>query len=181
MIELRFRHRKLLNEAAWVFAGQLTSAIGTLVGLRLVTEAVPPQVYGAAVLAIGIITLAQGAAVGPLMQAVLRFHLEPTSGAAGLGLRRVVVSALRQPVMVMCFALLLIIGAWALGAGEEYLLGPLCSILFLVEVVRSVEVTFLNAARKQRTMALLVTVDAWLRPIAAVSVCLAYRGPMLPR
>jgi O-antigen/teichoic acid export membrane protein len=33
-----------------------------------------------------------------------------------------------------------------------------------------VEITFLNAERRQRAMALLVTTDAWLRPIAAVAL-----------
>jgi O-antigen/teichoic acid export membrane protein len=44
--------------------------------------------------------------------------------------------------------------------------------LFTAEAARSVEITFLNAARRQRTMALLVMADAWLRPVTAVGLVL---------
>src|SRR5690606_27795333 len=74
MIELSALRRRLLREAAWVFAGQLSSAVGTMVGLRWLTEWVPPSVYGSVALANGVIALAQGLTVGPMMQAVLRFY-----------------------------------------------------------------------------------------------------------
>jgi O-antigen/teichoic acid export membrane protein len=54
------RHRRIAGEAAWVFAGQGASALATLVGLRLITEWVPPAVYGTVVLALGVVALAHG-------------------------------------------------------------------------------------------------------------------------
>ena len=37
---------RLLREGAWVTAGQLFSVLGTLVGMRVLTESVAPQVFG---------------------------------------------------------------------------------------------------------------------------------------
>jgi O-antigen/teichoic acid export membrane protein len=169
MIAIAPSRKRLVGEAVWVFAGQLASALGALVGLRLITEAVPPSVYGSVVLAVGTVALAEGFAVGPLMQAVLRFYPEYASGLGEAALRRIVVGALRQPVLWLSGILLLALGTWSHQAHDGFALGPLCVVLFLVEVVRSVEVTFLNAARKQRVMAQLVAADAWLRPLLAVA------------
>lgn len=49
--KLGARHRRILAETAWVFAGQGLSALATLIGVRLITEVVPPHVYGAVALA----------------------------------------------------------------------------------------------------------------------------------
>ncbi|MDO9557469.1 MAG: lipopolysaccharide biosynthesis protein [Coriobacteriia bacterium] len=166
--------KRLAGEAGWVFAGQLASAVGTLVGLRLVTEVVPPSIYGSVVLAIGIVVLAQGLAVTPMMQAALRFHPECTGTSGESELRRTVVAALRRPV-VWGFALLVVVlGAWYQSIGGTAFLGLACGALFVVEVARTFQVVFLNAARRQRPMALLVAADAWLRPVLAVVAVLVF-------
>lgn len=169
MIAMTPSRKRLVGETAWVFAGQLASTLGTLAGLRLITEVVPPSVYGSVVLAMGIVALAHGFAVGPLMQAVLRFYPEFAGGPGEAVLRRTVVGALRRPVVWLSAILLLALGTWSHQVHHGFALGPLSAVLFLVEVVRSVEVTFLNAARKQRPMAQLVAADAWLRPLLAVA------------
>jgi len=51
------RHRRIAGEAAWVFAGQGASALATVLGLRLITEWVSPDVYGTVVLALGVVVL----------------------------------------------------------------------------------------------------------------------------
>ncbi len=168
------RHRRILGETAWVFFGQGMSALATLVGLRLITEFVSPDVYGTVALALGVVALAHGLAAGPLMQAVLRYHPEVASRGGEHGLRRAALRSLRKPVLTG--AALLAAAAAALSVLEPGLraLALLSVLLFLAEVARSVEVTFLNAARRQRAMALLVVIDAWLRPIAAVVLIWAW-------
>ena len=165
--DVSFRSR-LAGQAAWVVAGQVVSAFGTLVGLRLVTEAVPPSVYGTVVLAVGIVALAQGIAVRPMMQAVLRYYPEYLRVSAQQILRIIVTRMLRQPMLWLSVSLAVVLGVWANEIHEGFVLGPLCAGLFVIDVTRTVEVTFLNAAAKQRPMAQLVVADAWLRPMFAV-------------
>lgn len=45
------------RDGVWVAAGQLLAALGVLVGVRLQTEVIPPDVYGQVVLYSGISTL----------------------------------------------------------------------------------------------------------------------------
>lgn len=170
MIELSALRRRLLREAAWVFAGQLSSAVGTMVGLRWLTEWVPPSVYGSVALANGVIALAQGLTVGPMMQAVLRFYPEYAAAGAVRALRWQVAASLYKPTLAVAAGLCVVVSAWSARIGEGALLGALCAALFLLEVLRTVAVAFLNAAREQRAMALLVGADAWARPLTAVAM-----------
>lgn len=160
--------QRLAGEAGWVLVGQALSALGTLVGLRLITEVVPPSVYGTVALAVGIVALAQGLAAVPLMQAVLRFYPDFDSAGDRVLLRRALLQSLRVPVVGSLLVLVAVLSVWAWQTATPLGLGALCGVLFMVEVARSVELTLLNAARDQRTMALLAVADAWARPVAAV-------------
>ena len=161
---------RLLNEAGWVFFGQAAAALGTLAGLRLVTEAVPPAVYGSVALAVGMVALAHGLAAGPLMQAVLRFYPEYASVQNVASLRYAALRALRKRGIWVLAILLIGVSTWSWSAIDSVTPGVLCGLLLVVEIARSVEITFLNAAREQRAMALLIAADAWLRPLGAVAM-----------
>lgn len=162
------RHRSILGEAGWVIFGQAATALATLVGLRLITEFVPPAVYGTVALVLGVVALAQGLAVGPLMQAVLRFHPDVAAVGGAAELRRAANRALRRPLLLALTSLVVSAMVWVYFEPRQLWLAPFALALFLAETARSVEITFLNAARRQRAMALLVASDAWLRPVAAV-------------
>jgi len=131
---------------------------------------VSPAVYGTVVLVLGVLTLAHGLAAGPLMQAVLRFYPEFAAEGREGQLRQAVRVALRKPLIVTVVALAFLGASWASLQPQQAWLVFFALALFVTEVARSVEVTFLNAARRQRAMALLMAADAWLRPIAAVAL-----------
>ncbi|MEJ5270319.1 MAG: oligosaccharide flippase family protein [Hydrogenophilus sp.] len=168
MITLLTRHRRIATETAWVFAGQGISGLATLIGLRVITEMVPPDIYGAVTLALGVVMLAHGLAVGPMMQAVLRFYPDHAREGGEARLRRAAAHALRRPILVALLVLAVAGLGWMAVNPRDVWLVLMSLALFMVEVGRSVEVTFLNAARRQRAMALFVAADAWLRPCMAV-------------
>jgi O-antigen/teichoic acid export membrane protein len=164
------RYRRIAAETAWVFAGQMLSALGTLVGVRLVTEFVPPAVFGAVAVVVGVVILAHGVAAVPLMEAAMRLYPEYNSAAGAGVLRRAALRALRLPVAATSFALLSGLIIWTSAIQGSSWIAVMAGLLFIAEVVRSFEITFLNAARNQRTMVLLTVADAWARPIAAVAI-----------
>jgi len=168
------RHRRVAAETAWIFAGQAASAIATLVGLRLITELVPPAVYGTVALALGVLALAHGLAMGPLMQAVLRLYPDLAGEGRTGALRHAAFRALRKPVLLSLASLVVLGAGWSLCRPQDVWLVVFSLVLFVAEIARSLEITFLNAARRQRTMALMIAADAWLRPIAAVALVLAF-------
>ena len=52
--------RRLLGDGAWVLYGQLSAAVGVLIGTRLLTEFIAPRLFGEIVLLLGIGALVMG-------------------------------------------------------------------------------------------------------------------------
>lgn len=169
MTTFRQRYRRILGETVWVLLGQGLSALATLAGLRLITEFVPPLVYGTVALALGVVALAHGLAAGPLMQAVLRLYPEVARAGGEQTLRREALRALRKPAGLALAALAAAGAAWWLHRPHDGWAVGAAVLLFVIEIARSVEITFSNAARRQREMAWLMIADAWARPLCAVA------------
>src|SRR5690349_21635922 len=70
----------------WVATAQLTSAIGALVTVRVLTEVLTPEKFGILTLALGIVTFGQALLCTPILQALLRYYPEvkARNGAATL-------------------------------------------------------------------------------------------------
>jgi len=71
----------LFSDLAWTLAGQATAAAGVLVGFRLLTETLPPAVFGTVSLLTALATFARALGGFPVLQAALRHH--PESAGAG--------------------------------------------------------------------------------------------------
>lgn len=168
--------RRFMIEGTWVIAGQLLSAAGTLVGLRMMTGLLSPHVFGEVVLVSGIVLMAEGLTVAPLMQAVVRYYPE-AAAANSVGVLRDATTNQLSRLTVLTGAICLIgfllyswfapISAW---------LGPLALALLIVEVQRQYEITLLNSARCQRIAAIWMATEVWGRPIVAGAL-IATTGP----
>ena len=140
------------------------------------TELLPPSEFGRLALLMGIAALALGLSAAPRLQAVLRFY----SDYARLGqvtlLRRVSQRLVSGSVCVWVVA---VASAWALGLptlGGTWFTGALIAAILVVDSLRSFELSLLNAARRQRTAALIYAADAWSRPLLATTAVLVF-GP----
>lgn len=67
-------HSRYPKEFLWITLGQLLAASGSIYGIRLLTEALPPQVYGEVALAMTIGMLINQVIYGPISVAALRFY-----------------------------------------------------------------------------------------------------------
>ena len=68
------RSTGLGKEFLWVAVGQLAAGVGALAGVRLLTKAMTPQLYGEFSLALTSTILAQQCIGGPIGQAAMRFY-----------------------------------------------------------------------------------------------------------
>jgi O-antigen/teichoic acid export membrane protein len=161
--------RRVIGEGAWVLFGQGASALGVLVGVRLLTELLAPATFGELALVVGIAALAVGLVGNPLMQAVLRYYPDSIRTGDANDLRASVTIYLVKAMFV--FSAIWLSGWWVYSqitsAGQWY--GLLVVALLAVDLARSLEVAFFNAARRQRSMALTMIADSWGRPTAAVA------------
>lgn len=158
----------LLREGIWVAIGHFSSAIGVLVGIRLLTEYVPPQVFGTVSLLIGIISLGSGIFCMPLLQAALRFYSELAMRSELPVLRRTIRDSLRWSMGFLIGILLLGGAAYSILYGVSYLPFLLLSALLPLEIKRTLETNFLTAARRQCQFSIWLAAEAWVRPALAI-------------
>ena len=147
-------------------------ALGTLLGTRVLTGFIPPALFGAVSLALGISALAINMACTPQVQALLRFY----PGAQQLGETGLLQGALRRNLRRVMGAALAIMTLSGVAYGLTGNLSPgvmlLVELLFVAECLRAVRQNALNAARSHRLHALWMAGEAWLRPLMATAAVL---------
>ena len=168
--------KRHLTDAFWVIFGTAFSAIGTLVGIRILTQFLAPGDYGAVSLAQGLSTLAISLVATPLTQAAIHYYpvLNRGDSTAELlaSLRRCFGSAIPW---IAVSAVLAAIAYLRWGDGSPNIVLILV-LLLASDCWRSANLSLLNAARRHRTYALWVAADASFRPLIAVLAVRALGG-----
>lgn len=165
---------RILTEGGWVAAGQIINAVAALASIRIMTELLPPAQFGELTLLIGIAALAQGLASTPRLQAVFRYYPDYHTNGREEILRASASSLINKHVAVA--ALILGIGGVVLAFFTEqpWFIGALVAGSLIIDARRSFELAFLNAARRQRTAAIIQIADGWSRPLAALLSVLVF-------
>jgi O-antigen/teichoic acid export membrane protein len=162
-----------------VIGGQAATAVGTLVGVRILTQLLAPGAYGVVSLATGASILASNLVVAPLTQAAIHFY--PGIAADGSA-RELLDSLLRCYRRVAPWAALVAIAGGLLYVGWGHgspVLVVLLALQFACDCWRSANLSLLNAARRQQRFALWTAADIWCRPLfGALVVLLVGQSPM---
>jgi O-antigen/teichoic acid export membrane protein len=169
-ILLSASRQRIINEGAWIATGQIVSAIGTLVGIRLLTQYVPPPVFGSVNLLIGILALLYGLMCGPAVQSIVRYYSEAAQKNKTHLLRHAINRILRARSLLLIGTILFIGIFYAVSTKISYWVFVLLAGLLIVDIVRGVETSFLSAARRQKPYASWNAAEAWFRPSAAIIV-----------
>ncbi|MDA8155229.1 MAG: lipopolysaccharide biosynthesis protein [Actinomycetota bacterium] len=171
-VRLTLKKTRLIGEGAWMAFGQAIAAIGLLAGVRVLTEFVPPNVFGAISLSVGVSTFGMSIFCKPFLHAALRFYPDASQKGRIPALKKIVNGFLFRTTGMLILALA------AAGFIFRQRMDPLLVIsligLLIVDVTRIREMNFLNAARRQRPFALWQASDAWARPLAALAVIFAF-------
>jgi O-antigen/teichoic acid export membrane protein len=163
----------------WVLGGQLMSALGMLVGLRLLTEVAAPEVFGAAILATGGVSLIQNLFFLPLAQAALRHFGNSVDSGSLEALHRTYVKCAYRITVVIAVAIVLVGFGISKALTWTVFLGPVLALLLVFESLRGVEINLLNGSRRQRAYGTLLAFDGWLRPIGAFAGALLVPGSVV--
>jgi O-antigen/teichoic acid export membrane protein len=65
--------KRIGREIVWITAGQVVTTVGTLVGVRLLTDVLSPEIYGELALGMTASMLVNQVILGPVSMAALRF------------------------------------------------------------------------------------------------------------
>lgn len=159
--------QKLLKDGFWVSGGQVLSVIGSLTGMRLLTEYVSPEIFGAVTLYIGVLSLALGSLISPVLQAALKYFPEYAGENESILRASILVIVVKRTAIFLSFLAVvspLIVIFLKIKASLLFI----CSILLLLDGMKSIESTLLNAASKQKIFALISLSESWGRPLIAV-------------
>jgi O-antigen/teichoic acid export membrane protein len=170
------KHRLTIG---WVAAGQGLSALGTVVGLRILTQYLEPAMFGVVSLALGAAALALGLTCTPLTQAAMYFYpsLAPQGGATVLAgaLRR---GWIRTLPWLLVGGAIVAVPYVSVGSGSIWLVVATAALL-VSDVWRSVNLCLLNAAADHKRYGIWMALEAWGRPLCAtVAVLLVSRSPV---
>ena len=175
----RYRMKRQLSEIAWVVGGQAATAIGTLVGVRVLTQFLTPAAYGTVSLALGLSTLAISLVAAPITQAAIHFYPRVILEGSARDLLSSVLRCYRTMAPWIAAAALLAGVVYVAYGGGTPVLVLLVTLLLASDCWRSANLSLLNAERRQSRYALWMASDAWSRPLAAVAaVLLLGRSPV---
>ena len=161
------------SELILVGTGQAIAALGSIVGVRLMTGVLPPEIYGEVALAITFVTLIQQILVGPLSGALTRFFkvaLESeqlpnffrSSFSLAIKVSMVTISLLSAGMLFL----------WISGRSTYLVLALFTLVFALVSGFNVLLDSIQTAARQRAVVAWHQGLGQWLRYLAAVGVVL---------
>ena len=139
--------KQLITDGGWIAMGQGLAVVGTLLGIRALTELAPPQVYGTVTLLVGISALGLSTLYGPIMQAVLRYFAQYSQDELPVFRYVVMRVLLRRTIwgaVILGIAWPITHYAW----GMSWTMAVWVLPLLICDGLRTLETVFLNAARK---------------------------------
>ncbi len=172
------KYRQIAVEGIWAAVGQVVYSVGLLVGIKVITSLVSPEVYGLLALFVALLNLCSGIFARPIIQAGLRFYHEVCRPEELFLMRSVLKKMLWRSGT---FVVALIAGGSFfyirhVSGGSYWLTLALVSLL-IADIWRTYESSLLNAARNQRQFALWLASEGWLRPAGAI-VFIYLMGPV---
>jgi O-antigen/teichoic acid export membrane protein len=161
------------RDALWVAGGSVVTAVGTLVGVRVLTQFLAPAEYGAVSLALGSSTLALGLIATPLTQAAMHYYpaarTEGTEGELERSVLRLY-GRLAPWLLLLLACAVLVCARWQIAAPVAI---AAAGVLLCIDSLRSAGLSLLNSARQHRRYVVWMASDTWGRPlIATVAVLL---------
>lgn len=155
-----------------VGTSQALAAIGQVIGIRLLTEALSPAVFGEIALIVGASTLATSILINPTMQALLRYYPECAQSGQGDLAERM---AHRRILSTLWWVLPLSLPLLLIGLVQGWF-GPAAALLLLllvtVDGMRAFRTTVMNATRQHHHYGLWLVGESWGRPMLAYGATL---------
>ncbi|MBP1148276.1 MULTISPECIES: lipopolysaccharide biosynthesis protein [Methylocaldum] len=168
--------RRIFGDASWALLGQVGSGVVLLLGTRIITELVSPEVYGQVALLTGIVALGVGIFAYPFICAGMRLLPECLEPGKRSALHRVVRGLAARSSTVAVFFLAFGGAAYSQMTGLDPWLFGVAALLFLATVRREIGFQLLIGERRQREASLWQTSDGILRPLFAI-LLVWYWGP----
>lgn len=158
------RIKRLAKEGLWVFAGQISTVIGALVLVRVLTEHLDPSQYGQLALGMTIAALVSQVGMGGVINAIGRFYSISIEKNDLIGYIKAC-NRLMSYALIGTILIAMIIMGGLLLAGQVQWIGLATAILIfsILTGYNSAIGGIQNAARKRDIVAMHSGMEAWLK------------------
>ena len=156
------KYTHLIKEGGWVFFGQISVAIISLVGLRILTEIAPASILGGATLLLGVLTLLRNIFIAPIGNTQIRFHPEYVNkgyakwfdvNIKGLYIKFILISVL---LFIVIFYIWSYLNSYALN----FILLLILIFYYALDTIKSFKINRLSAERRQKYAAIWQVADS---------------------
>jgi O-antigen/teichoic acid export membrane protein len=167
------RIRRLSKEGFWIVLGQASAMVGSLIGVRLLTELLHPAGYGELALGMTMATLVNQTVLGPLHSGVTRFYaLAAEQGELGSYIKAVNQLVLSAAGIVVLMILFTVAGLLIAGRTEWIAVATAALIFSVLSGYSSFLSGIQNAARQRSIVALHQGMDSWTRFLVSAGLLL---------
>ncbi len=165
------RFQRLGKEFIWIAVGQAMAVLGSLVGVRLLTELLNPVAYGELALGMTVATLVNQTILGPLGNGATRFYAPAVEkGDLGNYLSSVRHLVLSSTGIVIVMTLLTVAGLLISGRTEWIAIAVAAFIFAILSGYNSIISGIQNAARQRSIVALHQGMESWARFLVAAGL-----------
>jgi O-antigen/teichoic acid export membrane protein len=164
------KEKKLFSDAFWALFGQAVSACALLIGTRILTELVTPDIYGQVALLNGFVALGVALFSYPFICAGMRILPECQDKDERAALYGVVTNLISRSTVLAISLIALGGGIYRYFSHVDLGLLILLGVLLAVTVRRELGIQLLIGEREQRGASLWQTSDSFLRPLLAITL-----------
>ncbi len=165
------RVKRLAKEGGWVAFGQLSTLLGALMLVRVLTEHLDPTQYGQLALGLTIAGLVNQVVTGGISAGIGRFYPIARENRDLSGYVQSCRQLMRYAtIAIFCLGTLLLAGLYLLGYNQWMGLATTTLLLSLLNGYHSSITDIQNAARDRKTVALHGGIAPWLKIVFAVAV-----------
>lgn len=162
------RWKRLSGELFWIVSGQAAGAVGSLVGVRILTGNLAPASYGELALGMTVVILLHQALIAPLGQATLRLYA-PSVDAGAFPKFIATVCQLQLKASLVAVAAGVPAALYMRAGSHRHYFG-LILLALAISLVAGANATLdavQTAARRRSVVALHQSASQWARPLGA--------------
>jgi O-antigen/teichoic acid export membrane protein len=167
------RFRRLFKESFWIVLGQAAAVVGSLIGVRLLTELLDPAAYGELALGMAVATLVNQTVLGPLGNGVTRFYAPAQEQGDLVGYLNAVRQLVLSATGIIALMILLTVAGLLVAGRTEWIAIAIAAIIFAtLSGYNAILSGIQNAARQRAIVALHQGMESWARFLVAAGLLL---------
>jgi O-antigen/teichoic acid export membrane protein len=162
------RTRRLFKEGSWIVFGQALMVVGSLAGVRLLTELLSPDAYGELALGMTIATLINQIILGPLGGGIMRFYSSALEHDDIAGYLKAVKKLVLYATLIIFLLAIFAVAGLVLSGQNQWIAITLSALAFAILNGYSANLSGIQMAARQRSIvAIHQGIDPLLRSLVA--------------